>query len=189
MSSRSEGSRLDRIPLHRQPPIWLMVGVVVATLVPLTMHVFAASASDHVERDVALVLAPAPARELVASAAVERPLVTPSIPVVAKVASAEELIRVDVEVDIEESEPCPAPCDERPQPSMAEPREEPSIGRSAIPRANEASSRPPLLSKAAAACREGDKKSARSTYRAIPVGDSRRKEIRKACRREGVWIL
>ena len=44
-------------------------------------------------------------------------------------------------------------------------------------------------SKAVAACERKDKDAARSVYKSLERGDPQRKEIRKSCRKSGVWIF
>lgn len=173
----SDRPRPGRIPLSRQPPIWLMIAVVVASLVPLAVHLqapgsaIAASASDRVAPPIAAtttVHVPTGLRGV--ERAVER--------------RAEPIVVADVAQAADE--PCPAePCDGTPERAGPTRHAAPSTS----PPARQRMTRPEPLTKATSACREGDKKTARSTYRAIPLGDSRRREIRKACRREGVWIL
>lgn len=43
--------------------------------------------------------------------------------------------------------------------------------------------------KAVAACERKDKDAARAVYKSLERGDPRRKEIRKSCRKSGVWIF
>lgn len=49
--------------------------------------------------------------------------------------------------------------------------------------------KPSMATKAKAACARKDKDAARSAYKSLERGDPRRKEIRKACRKSGVWFL
>ena len=166
------GRMAGRIPLHRQPPIWLMIAVVLATVAPLTMHLLAPATASGTPAS-SLMIEPA-VKPIATVVRVLQP--TPTLPVVATAATEVEHVELTTE-DASEPEP-------EPEPELAERRTQRATGTAKQPTAS-----PQLLTKATSACREGDKKTARSTYRELPVGDTRRREIRKACRREGVWIL
>jgi hypothetical protein len=152
-----------------------MVSVVVATLVPLAMQL------GHEP------VGPAHARaNLQMVRSVDTPTISAQRPVT-ETALAQELVVFDESLDADEEEQS----DEEGEPDAQENQEsdpESAVRKTAEPQTLR-SSQPGLLTRATDACKDGDKKTARSTYRALPRGDTRRKEIRKACRREGVWIL
>lgn len=58
----------------------------------------------------------------------------------------------------------------------------------AKPRARRKASASPK-SRAVAACERQDKDAARAVYKSLERGDPQRKEIRKSCRKSGVWIF
>jgi hypothetical protein len=183
--SSADRSRPGRVPLSRQPPIWLMVAVVVASLLPLTMQLDGDVGSAHAAGVETIEVEQTVEHQFAESAAIndlQRHGPAPSFP---KAAAAEEIVVVETSIAdaTEDLEPCPTPCDESPA------ADEPETRRTSEDEPTARPSRPPLLTQVSEACREGDKKAARSTYRTLPLGDSRRKEMRKACRREGVWIL
>lgn len=66
-------------------------------------------------------------------------------------------------------------------------QEEPAVEESK-PRARRKPAASPK-SKAVAACERKDKDAARTVYKSLERGDPRRKEIRKSCRKSGVWIF
>lgn len=47
----------------------------------------------------------------------------------------------------------------------------------------------PAAAKAAAACERKDKDAARAVYKTLERGDPQRKQIRKSCRKSGVWLF
>jgi hypothetical protein len=185
--SSADRARSGRVPLSRQPPIWLMVAVVVASLLPLTMQFNGDVGSAHAAGSLETIEVGQAVEHEFARAAASNELQphepAPSFP---KTAAAEELVLLETSIAdaTEDLEPCPTPCDER-SPAA----EEPETRKTSEDESTARPSRAPLLTKVSEACREGDKKAARSTYRTLPLGDSRRKQMRKACRREGVWIL
>lgn len=187
--------RVTRIPLHRQPPVWLIACVVLASLSPVMLRAFGVELGPSLPGEpVAIARAgePEAARPIVDLAArspviagVDRPARTP-----AQASEPEILIFDDApakadaaatDVDAAHDD---AHADRFAVAPASDAITEPTPRGAARPdtRASE-------LSEAKAACRRGNKDAARSVYRGLPVGDSRRKEIRRACRQEGVWIL
>ncbi|MBV1862274.1 MAG: hypothetical protein KUG77_27895, partial [Nannocystaceae bacterium] len=47
----------------------------------------------------------------------------------------------------------------------------------------------PAAAKAKAACERKDKDAARAAYKSLDRRDPRRKEVRKSCRKQGVWLF
>jgi hypothetical protein len=72
-------------------------------------------------------------------------------------------------------------------------RETPSrtreVSRRSPPRAHDRLPRPDRAQRAKAACAAGNKSAARTVYRGLPLGDPRRRAIRRACRQSGIFIL
>ena len=199
--------RATWIPLHRQPPVWLITCVVLASLSPVMLRAFGVELGPKIPvAPVATAQAQEPADAPIVDAAA-RPLaasldgpVMGSMPVDA----SEVVIFDDAQDDAQDDTQDDAQDDtqrddlalEPDAASDAEPVDaaqlataEPAAERQPEARESKRASRPTELAEAKAACRRGNKDVARSVYRDLPVGDARRREIRRACRQEGVWIL
>lgn len=192
--------RATRIPLHRQPPVWLISCVVLASLSPVLLRAFGVELGPPLPVDpVAMARAADPvAAQPIVDLAARSPVIARVDPVALEpTTSAEPEIVI---IDDETSDPDAADLDDagdtaEPLAALAE-----AAGPDAITESTPRGAQPDVarptegarraeLAEAKAACRRGNKDAARSVYRDLPVGDARRKEIRRACRQEGVWIL
>jgi hypothetical protein len=193
--------RATRIPLHRQPPVWLISCVVLASLSPVLLRAFGVELGPPLPVDpVAMARADEPvAAQPIVDLAARSPVIASFDRVALEpTTSAEPEIVI---VDDETSDPDAADLDDagdtaEPLAVVAEATGPDAITESTprgtqpdVARPTEGVARRAELAEAKAACRRGNKDVARSVYRDLPVGDARRKEIRRACRQEGVWIL
>jgi hypothetical protein len=193
--------RATRIPLHRQPPVWLISCVVLASLSPVLLRAFGVELGPPLPVDpVAMARADEPvAAQPIVDLAARSPVIARFDRVALEpTTSAEPEIVI---VDDETSDPDAADLDDagdtaEPLAVVAEATGPDAITESTpraaqpdVARPTEGVARRAELAEAKAACRRGNKDVARSVYRDLPVGDARRKEIRRACRQEGVWIL
>lgn len=203
--------RATWIPLHRQPPVWLITCVVLASLSPVMLRAFGVELGPKIPvAPVATAQAQEPADAPIVGAAA-RPLaaslggpVMGSMPVDASEVVIFDDVQDDAQDDAQDDDQADDQADaqgddlalEPDAASDAEPVDaaqlataEPAAERQPEARETKRASRPTELAEAKAACRRGNKDVARSVYRDLPVGDARRREIRRACRQEGVWIL
>ncbi len=143
-----------------QPPIYLMGAVILASLLPLVAQLFG-GAADGVERLRRLAFAGMHVEQLEPREAAA----------VVAVEEDEEAEEDHVEIVVLE----------------------PVVDRVVVEEPKPATkSRPTKLSasaKAKAACARQDRDAARAAYKSLERGDPRRKEVRKACRKSGVWFL
>lgn len=173
--------RTTRISVYRQPPVWLIASVVLAAVLPAVLPAFGIETGPALPvQPVATARAsePAPA-EVVHELELTAPVVARHVDAsLAEASGNHEDIVIFDEAD--------------------EPEEDAAQPDAALPTAPSTDDRDPRvaapvkatrLTEAKSACRRGNKEAARSLYRDLPLGDARRKEIRKACRQEGVWIL
>jgi hypothetical protein len=196
--------RATRIPLHRQPPVWLISCVVLASLSPVLLRAFGVELGPPLPVDpVAMARADEPvAAQPIVDLAARSPVIArfDRVAVPSALASASPEPEIVI-VDEETSDPDAADLDDagdlaEPLAALAEATGPDAITESTprgtqpdVARPTEGVARRAELAEAKAACRRGNKDVARSVYRDLPVGDARRKEIRRACRQEGVWIL
>ena len=188
--------RVTRIPLHRQPPVWLIACVVLASLSPVMLRAFGVELGPALPVEpVAMAREPGVAGSLVDLAArspviagADRPAppLPPAEPEIvifddASSQGVDQLADPDDDVDADDE----TGADQ----AVAAAARTDAITESTPRAVAQPDARPTELAEAKAACRRGNKDAARSVYRGLPVGDARRREIRRACRQEGVWIL
>jgi hypothetical protein len=152
-----------RIRLAHQPPLYFVAAVVIASLLPLLFQ-FVPDASSAV----ALQRLP----NLVASTVAFDRIELPSFAVI----ESEELVQEEVMILEPEAEP---------------ERKAKIVERATAPerRLASAAPRPSLEQRGKAACAAKNKTAARDAFRSLPVGDDRRRTIRRACRDAGILIL
>lgn len=163
-----------RIRLAHQPPLYFVAAVVLASLLPLLFQ-FVPEASSAV----ALQRLP----KLVASTVAFERIELPSFAVIDEQESTEQESMEqesveDEDVMILEAETEP----ERKAKVVARPIAPERRLASATPR-------PSLEQRGKAACAARNKTAARDAFRSLPVGDDRRRTIRRACRDAGILIL
>ena len=159
-----------RIRLANQPPLYFVAAVVVASLLPLLFQLMPDASSV-----VALQRLPKLAAAPVAFERVD----VPSFAVLdAEVEPPAEETADDVVI----VEPEPRERTIRARSATPDRRDETPTRRAATPR-------PGLEQRGKAACAAGNKSGAREVYRALPIGDERRRSLRKACRDAGILIL
>ena len=156
-----------RIRLAHQPPLYFVAAVVLASLLPLLFQ-FVPEASSAV----ALQRLP----KLVASTVAFERIELPSFAVI-----DDPEPEAQQEVMILEPE---APEPERKAKAVARPTAPASERRLAA-----ATPRPSLEQRGKAACAAKNKTAARDAFRSLPVGDDRRRTIRRACRDAGILVL
>jgi hypothetical protein len=159
-----------RIRLAHQPPLYFVAAVVLASLLPLLFQ-FVPEASSAV----ALQRLP----KLVASTVAFERIELPSFAVIEEPATDEQPSTEPEEVMILE-------------PEVGEPeRKAKVVARPVAPerRLASATPRPSLEERGKAACAAKNKTAARDAFRSLPLGDDRRRTIRRACRDAGILVL
>ena len=155
-----------RIRLAQQPPLYLLVAVVVASLCPLLMQLWSTPTVASLERLPALALAPDSLQRVRLPPVAEEPAQAPAA-VTVEDAPREPPEELDAVVILDEpAAPARRVGTAKPKPRTATPAQQ-----------------------AKAACARKDKATARTAYRRLPVGDARRKDVRRTCRDHGVWVL
>jgi hypothetical protein len=177
-----------RIRLAKQPPLYFVAAVVVASLLPVLFQLLPDASAVALQRLPKLAAAPLVFERIAHHAP----------PGLVRVPAFAELDQPDEpeleEVLIVEAEP---EDDRATRARVAErPREASPVHRAAARShvaPNESGPRGPrgvgLEQRAKAACAARNKPLARSVYRALPLGDERRRTVRKACRESGILIL
>lgn len=165
-----------RIRLAHQPPLYFVVAVVVASLLPVLFQLLPdASSAVALQRLPKLAAAPIAFERIdVPAFAVLDDEVQPQVVEAVAPEADEEIVIV---------EPQPRERSSKHRAAALDRAREPSPSRR-LP-----APRPGLEQRAKAACAAHDKAAARSAYRALPFGDERRRSVRKACRDAGIIML